>query len=247
MITPSHAHHRRHPRQRQPCTARHRVRSRRVIEFNETIDASNREALARRHVDETAALLDDRGWISRPRAGHGTGVTAFIRDIETRDANTGKPRETRVVLAKIRIAAARPELFSLVSEPKRAPEWDKTDRGFEWVDVFDSRDTVFRNFNKPLLRKIDSVLYRIVRPDHDRDRSLYCARSVMSTKAPRAEFPRLYQQIFAWAVRELDDHECELSVMASEPLGFLPAVIQRLVFMYGWRSNLVGIRKHYRP
>jgi hypothetical protein len=218
-----------------------------VIEFNETIDARNREALAHRHVDETAALLDDRGWTPRPRAGRGTGMTAFVRDIETRDARTGKQRTTRVVLARIRIAAARPELFSLVSKPERAPEWDKTDRGFEWVDVFDPHDTVFRNFNKPLLRKIDSVLYRVVRPDHDRDRSLYCARSVISASAPLAEFPRLYQQIFAWTVRELDDHACELSVMASEPLGFLPAVIQRLVFMYGWRSNLVGIRKHYSP
>jgi hypothetical protein len=54
-------------------------------------------------------------------------------------------------------------------------------------------------------------------------------------------------QIFAWAVRELDDRECELSVMASEPLGFLPAVIQRLVLMYGGRSTLVGIRKLYTP
>lgn len=218
-----------------------------MIEFNETIDASNREALAQRHVAETAALLDDRGWIPRPRAGRGTGMTGFVRDIETRDASCGRQRKTRVVLARIRIAAARPELFSLVSEPKRAPEWDKTDRGFEWVDFFDPHDTVFRNFNKPLLRKIDSVLYRVVRPDHDPARSLYCARSVISAKAPVGEFPRLYQQIFAWAVRELDDHTCELSVMASEPLGFLPAVIQRLVFMYGWRTNLVGIRKHFSP
>lgn len=216
-----------------------------MIVFNETIDASNRLALAERHVQETAALLDDRGWSPRPRCHRATGVTAFVRDLETRDDATGERRTTRTVLARIRVATARSELFSLVSEPKRAPEWDRTDRGFEWVDVFDPNDTVFRNFNKPLLRRIDSVLYRVVRPDHDRDRSLYCARSVTSAAAPRGQFPRLYQQIFAWAVRELDDRESELSVMASEPLGFLPAAIQRLVFVQAWRSNLVGIRKHY--
>jgi hypothetical protein len=48
-------------------------------------------------------------------------------------------------------------------------------------------------------------------------------------------------------VRELGDRESELSVLASEPLGFLPAVILRLVFLLGWRSNLVGIRKRYSP
>lgn len=228
-----------------PGWARRRVRSRLVIVFNETIDASNRHALAQRHVEETAALLDDHGWTPRPRAGGRTGMTAFVRDLETRDAATGKRRTTRTVLARIRVPAARKNLFSLVSEPKRAPEWDRTDRGFEWVDAFDPHDTVFRNYNKPLLRKIDSVLYRVVRPDHDRDRSLYCARSVISAAAPVGKFPRLYQQIFAWSVRELDEHACELSVMASEPLGFLPAAIQRLVFIAGWRSNLVGIRKHF--
>jgi hypothetical protein len=239
-ITPSNAHHRLRQRERQPVGY-----APAVIVFNETIDASNRQALAQRHVDETAALLDAHGWKPQGRARR--GVTAFARDIETRDASSGKQQQVRTVLAKIRIPTARKELFSLVSEPKRAPEWDRTDRGFEWVDVFDPLDTVFRNFNKPLLRKIDSVLYRVVRPDHDPDRSLYCARSVIATKAPVGEFPRLYQQIFAWAVRDIDDHTSELSVMASEPLGFLPFFIQRLAFVAGWRSNLVGIRKHYTP
>jgi hypothetical protein len=218
-----------------------------VIVFNETIDASNRDALAQRHVDETATLFDDRGWKLRPRFGRRVGVTAFVRDLETLDSATGERRTTQTVLVQIRVPAARRDLFPLVSEPERAPEWDHTDRGFEWVDVFDPHDTVYRNFNKPLLRKIDSVLYRVVRPDHDPDRSLFCARSVISAAAPLAEFPRLYQQIFAWSVRELGDRESELSVLASEPLGFLPAVILRLVFLLGWRSNLVGIRKRYSP
>jgi hypothetical protein len=217
-----------------------------MIVFNETIDASNQRALSQRHVDETATLLDARDW--KPPFGlrHRTSpVTALVRDIETQDARTKARRKTRVILARIRVAAARTELFSLISEPTRAREWDDTDRGFEWVDVFDPQDTVFHNFNKPLVRKIDSVLYRVVRPDHDPDRSLYCARSVISAKAPLGQYQRLYQQIFAWAVRELDARDCELTVMASEPLGFLPSAIQRLVFLGGWRSNLVGIRKLY--
>jgi hypothetical protein len=214
-----------------------------VILFNETIDASNRQALAQRHVDETATLLDADGWRPRRTA---RSVTAFERDVEACDARTQERRKARIVLARIRVAAARTELFSLVSEPTRAREWDSTDRGFQWVDVFDPHDTVFHNFNKPLIRKIDSVLYRVVRPDHDPKRSLYCARSVISAAAPVGQFPRLYQQIFAWAVRELDARDCELTVMASEPLGFLPSGIQRLVFLAGWRSNLLGIRKLYR-
>jgi hypothetical protein len=215
-----------------------------VIVFNETIDASNRQAMAQRHLDETIALLDASDWNSLPTR---RGVTAFARDVETKDASTGERRHTRTNLARIRVAAARSELFSLVSEPTRAREWDSTDRGFEWVEVYDERNTVFHNFNKPLLRKIDSVLYRLVRPDHDHGRSIYCARSVISTAAPLGSYRRLSQQIFAWAVRDLDDHECELTVLASEPIGFLPALIQRLVFLMGWRSNLVGIRKHYSP
>jgi hypothetical protein len=213
-----------------------------VIVFNETIDANNRRELAQRHVDETVALLEPAGW--QPRATR-RGVSAFARTLDTRDASTGKRATARTNLARIRIPAPRSEVFSLISEPTRAREWDSTDRGFEWVERYDDRDTVFRNFNKPLLRKIDSVLYRVVRPDHDPGRSLYCARSVMTPAAPLGPYTRLYQQIFAWAVRELDDRACELTVLASEPVGFLPSWFQGLVFLPGWRSDLSGIRKRY--
>lgn len=212
-----------------------------MIVFNETIDANNRRALAQRHVDETVELLDDGGWTSLATR---RGVAAFAREIQTRDAKTGESRKVRTNLARITIPAASNEVFSLVSKPERAPEWDRTDRGFEWIDVFDDADTVFRNFNKPLLRKIDSVLFRIARPDHG-GRSLYCARSVISAGAPLGSYRRLYQQIFGWAVRRVDDRACELTVLASEPIGFLSSGIQRLVFVPGWRSNLVGIRRRY--
>ena len=213
-----------------------------MIVFNENIDANNRKALASRHIEETEALLAPNGWASRPTR---KGVSAFARVLETRDASTGHPRKAHCNLARIQVPAARREVFSLISEPKRAREWDSTDRGFEWIDVFDEQDTVFRNFNKPLLRKIDSVLYRLVRPNHAADCSLYCARSVISVAAPIGPYPRLGQQIFAWTVRELDDRACELTVLASQPVGFLPSELQRLVFLAGWRSNLVGIRKRY--
>jgi hypothetical protein len=213
-----------------------------VIVFNETVDSSNWRALAGRHVDETVALLDGDGWRSLARR---RGVAAFAQDLDTREASTGERRTARTNMARICVPAARSEVFSLISEPARAREWDSTDRGFEWIEVFDERNTVFRNFNKPLLRKIDSVFFRLVRPNHDPGRSLYCARTVISAAAPLGRYSRLSQAIFAWAVRDLDERACELTVLASEPIGFLPKFIQRLVFLPGWRSDLVGIRKRY--
>jgi hypothetical protein len=215
-----------------------------MIEFNEPISSDNYRELAERHVRETLALLDASDW--SPARSRG-GVAVSMRDLDVvRTGGDGAPVASRspTILARIRVDAPRDEVFELLAHPSRAPEWDASDRGFEWVAQYDDDHTVFRNFNQPPLFNVrDSVIYRVERAALEPDRSLYCARSVTHPDCPDSELPRILQQLFAWAVRDLDDGACEVTVLSSTPDNMIPPWLFKLAVVPGWRAILTKVRR----
>ena len=210
-----------------------------MILYNERVDTNNHRTLGDRHVAETLALLDDDGWTpGRGRADIGVAW----RRVEVQRVD-GSALVSDALRARVTVRATRAETFDLLSHPRRAPEWDSSDRGFQWVERFDDDHTVFRNFNRPPLFAVrDSVIYRVERAAIAPGRSLYCARSVVHAACPVGDYLRILQPIFAWDVVEVGDGRCEVTVLCSTPENLLPRWLFPLVVTPGWVHILRGVR-----
>lgn len=215
-----------------------------MIRYDEPIDDGCFRDHAARHVRETLTLLDGDGW--GPASTRG-GVEVRRRRLDVARARQDAPdliRRVDALRATIRVRAPRAAVFALLAHPTRAPEWDTSDRGFQWVACFDDDHTVFRNLNQPpLFRVRDSVIYRVERRDLEPGRSLYCARSVVHAACPYTAHTRILQPPFAWDVRDVGAGQCEVRVLCATPENMLPGPLFPLLAAPGWRSILQRVRR----
>jgi hypothetical protein len=113
---------------------------------------------------------------------------------------------------------------------------DPLDRGHTLVESFDDSSFVVRTLSKPPFpfRLCEAVFFLVRRAAHAPDGSLFCARAVSPAASPRRAMPRMYQQIYAWSVRDRDDEQCLATALVSIPDNLLPAWIIRMSSVAGW-------------
>ncbi|MEM8863716.1 MAG: hypothetical protein AAGD96_35855 [Chloroflexota bacterium] len=214
-----------------------------IIRYNERVTAGNYSQLAERYLEETEQILESARWNMK---GQRSGVEIGTTTVEcSRSDENGRQitHHSPTVKASVLIQAPRAELFSFLSQPERAAEWDTTDLGFKMVEAFDPQHQVYTNVNKfPLIGLRSSVLFSASRPDFSEKSSLHCIRAIQHAQITATEHRPIYQQVFAWLVEDHIEGKCRVTAVSTAPEGMLPFWLLKILSPPGWRSILLNIK-----